>query len=79
MTVVLGDPGSPLTLNEDGTDGPPSINVILMGLPSSGLERDLVVTLTTIDINAVTGTKLFGASINFLFLHKLSWLSYYFL
>ena len=55
MTVVLEDPASPLTLLEDGSSGSPSINVMLMNIPAEGLQRELVVTLTTIDINSVAG------------------------
>ena len=55
MTVVLEDPASPLTLHEDGSGGSPSINVMLINIPAEGLQRELVVTLTTIDINSVAG------------------------
>ena len=55
MTVILEVPASPLTLLEDGGGGSPSINVLLMNIPAGGLQRELVVTLTTMDINSVTG------------------------
>ena len=49
MTISLVIPADPVTLNEDGTGAIPDIEVMMSGVPSGGLERNLTITLKVND------------------------------